>query len=303
MFKSWLKHSLLLSSFYRVHFRARAPVYENQKESWWTFRRRHVWYLVEATTSIKTDIIFWFCHFVHDLVHSRACSHVDWKMTTVKNNIQWVCHVHKRMSQNEAPILFQGCNLTQPWWGKDYSKRNLLESKVESWLGKKLSFGQLYVSRQNASASIESIAYFKEIGQWFWALSQNQTSNFYLNTVWSLLPEPNFLGNYFLGSPLSKDIWCKERSVLQCCNPFVKCHATSFLKDNWDILPWRNAKAKNHVWKPRSLVVQEITGGLCLIVSNSFFDLHAPWNRAESKWTYAIPTMISWMRNCPEWFS
>ena len=114
---------------------------------------------------------------------------------------------------------------------------------------------------------------------------------------------PIFLRIIFLGSPSSKDIWCKERSVLQCCNPFVKCHATSFLKDNWDILPWRNAKAKNHVWKPRSLVVQEITGGLCLIVSNSFFDLHAPWNRAESKWTYAIPTMISWMRNCPEWFS
>lgn len=169
------------------------------------------------------------------------------------------------------------------------------------WEKAKGSFGQLYVSRQNASASIESIAYFKEIGQWFWALSQNQTSNFYLNTVWSLLPEPHFLGNYFLGSPLSKDIWRKERSVLQCCNPFVKCHATSFLKDNWDIRawnrPWRNAKAKNHVWKPRSLVVQEITGGLCLIVSNSFFDLHAPWNRAESKWTNAIPTMISWMRN------
>ena len=137
MFKSWLKRSLLLSSFYRVHSRARAPVYENEKESWWTFRRRHVWYLVEATTSIKTEIIFWLCHFVNDLVHSRACSHVDWKMTTVKNNIQWVCHVHKRMSQNEAPILFQGCILTQPWWRKDYSKRNLLESKVESWLGKK----------------------------------------------------------------------------------------------------------------------------------------------------------------------
>lgn len=184
-----------------MHSRARAPVYENEKESWWTFRRRHVSYLVEATASIKTEIIFWFCHFVHDLVHSRACSHVDWKMTTVKNNIQWVCHVHKRMSQNEAPILFQGCILTQPWWRKDYSKRNLLESKVESWLGKKGSFGQLNVSRQNASASIESIACFKEIGQWFWALSQNQTSNFYLNTVWSLLPEPHFFENYFFGIP------------------------------------------------------------------------------------------------------
>ena len=33
------------------------------------------------------------------------------------------------------------------------------------WEKAKGSFGQLYVSRQNASASIESIAYFKEIGQ------------------------------------------------------------------------------------------------------------------------------------------
>ena len=71
------------------------------------------------------------------------------------------------------------------------------------------------MSRQNASASIESIAYFKEIGQWFWALSQNQTSNFYLNTVWSLLPEPHFLGIIFWDPLYLKTFGVKKG---QCCS-------------------------------------------------------------------------------------
>jgi len=186
---------------------------------------------------------------------------------------------------------------------------NLLESKVESWLGKKPKGhldNSMWAGKMQAHL-LNLLHILKKLVSDFEHFPRTRLRISTLTLFGVFCQNPIFLRIIFLGSPSSKDIWCKERSVLQCCNPFVKCHATSFLKDNWDIRawnrPWRNAKAKKHVWKPRSLVVQEIPGGLCLIVSNSFFDLHAPWNRAESKWTYAIPTMISWMRNCPEWFS